>query len=151
MRALIQRVTHAKVTVNEEVVGAIDHGLLIFLGVAKGDPPAAIETLADKVTGLRIFSDDDGKMNRSVMDVGGAALVVSQFTLLADCKKGRRPSYFDAEAPERAREMCDQFSEALRSRGLHVETGSFGAHMNVELINDGPVTIWLDHQDLGSE
>lgn len=148
MKAVLQRVSRAQVTVGDEVTGQIDRGLLILLGVAADDPPEAEEVLAKKVANLRIFQDDADKMNLSVLDVGGAALVVSQFTLLADCRKGRRPSFLGAGSPEVANQRYEAFCERLRGHGLRVETGRFAASMNVELVNQGPVTILLDTADL---
>ncbi len=147
MRALIQRVTEASVTVEAEVVGAIERGLLILLGVGQADDEAAGRLLAKKIVNLRIFADDEGKFNRSLAEVGGAALVVSQFTLFADTRKGRRPSFVHAAPPEQAAPLVDQFCDVLRSQGIAVATGRFGAMMQVHLVNDGPVTIWLDTQD----
>lgn len=148
MKAVIQRVSRASVRVDGEVVGAIERGLLVLLGVAAGDPPECEELLAKKVAELRIFPDDEGKMNRSVVDLGGAALVVSQFTLLADCRKGRRPSFIGAAPPDEANRRYERFCELLRGHGLVVQTGRFAASMEVELINMGPVTIVLDTREL---
>jgi D-tyrosyl-tRNA(Tyr) deacylase len=143
MRALLQRVTKASVVVEGAVVGEIGTGLLILLGVAKPDTAADATFLADKVLNLRIFPDADGKMNRSLLDTGGSLLVVSQFTLYGDCRKGRRPG-FDAAAPaEQARALYESFVEIARRSGLRVETGVFQAHMEVALVNDGPVTLML--------
>lgn len=147
MRALIQRVTQGSVTVNGAIIGAIERGLVILLGVGHADTSADAETLAKKIVQLRIFSDDNGKFNRSLLDVGGAALVVSQFTLYADTRKGRRPSFVQAAAPEHASALVDQFCTNLRDLGVQVASGQFGAAMHVQLINDGPVTIWLDTAD----
>jgi D-aminoacyl-tRNA deacylase len=148
MIALLQRVSQAEVRVEGASVGKIDGGLLILLGVLEGDGPAEVELLADKAAKLRIFRDDAGKMNRSLVDVEGAALVVSQFTLAADCRKGRRPSFNKAAAPERATELYELFCQMLRGLGVVVETGRFGAMMDVQLTNDGPVTISLDSEEL---
>ncbi|MCS7255736.1 MAG: D-aminoacyl-tRNA deacylase [Thermomicrobium sp.] len=148
MRVLLQRVSRASVTVDGQVVGAIGPGLLLLVGVRRGDDQATAEWMAQKVANLRIFEDEAGKMNRSVLEVGGSALVVSQFTLYADVRKGRRPSFIEAAPPEEARPLVDAFAAALRRLGLPVETGVFGAHMDVELVNDGPVTIWLDSAEL---
>jgi D-tyrosyl-tRNA(Tyr) deacylase len=144
MRAVIQRVSEASVTVEGAVVGRIGRGLLVLLGAGEGDGPAEAELLAEKIANLRIFPDDAGRFNRSALDAGAAALVVSQFTLYADTRRGRRPSFSGAAAPELAAPLVDAFAAALRARGLPVEMGIFGAHMQVALINDGPVTILLD-------
>jgi D-aminoacyl-tRNA deacylase len=144
MRAVCQRVTRAQVAVAGETVGAIERGLVVLLGVARGDDAAIAERLAGKVARLRIFEDDDGKFARSLLDVGGAALVVSQFTLIADTSKGNRPSFTDAAAPEQAEQLYDHFCAALNREGARVERGVFGARMAVELVNDGPVTIVLE-------
>jgi D-aminoacyl-tRNA deacylase len=146
MRAVVQRVSRAKVTVAGETTGGIGHGLLVLLGVGQGDTAASAEYLADKIVGLRIFEDDAGKMNRSVAEVGGAVLVVSQFTLYGDVRKGKRPSFDDAARPEKARELYEHFVERVRASGLRCETGRFQEMMEVELINDGPVTILLDSE-----
>lgn len=146
MRALIQRVTQAGVTVEGQVVGQIGPGLLVLLGVGADDGPAEVDYLAGKVAHLRIFEDAAGKMNRSVLDTGGAVLVVSQFTLYADTRKGRRPSFIDAAPPAAAATLVAAFAAALQALGLPVATGQFQAHMQVALVNDGPVTIWLDSQ-----
>ncbi len=147
MKALVQRVHEASVTVAGEVVGASGHGLLILLGVAPEDNADLTARLADKVANLRIFSDAEGKFNLSLVDVGGGALVVSQFTLLADTRKGNRPSFLDAAPPALAEPLVERFAEHLRSRGIPVAMGRFGAHMRVALVNDGPVTIMLDTDD----
>jgi D-tyrosyl-tRNA(Tyr) deacylase len=144
MRAVVQRVSRASVTVGGEVTGAIERGLLVLLGVAPTDTVAQAQWLADKVVGLRIFNDDDGKMNRSLLDVGGAVLVVSQFTLYGDCSKGRRPSFIGAAPPEIAVPMYEAFVTAIRAQGVTTATGRFGAMMQVELANDGPVTLVID-------
>lgn len=144
MRACIQRVSKASVTVDGEVTGAIERGLLVLLGVADDDEDKDLRWMADKIVDLRIFEDDAGKMNRSLADVGGAMLVVSQFTLLGDCRKGRRPSFVHAAPPETAERMYGQFVEQVRARGIEVATGVFRAHMDVALVNDGPVTLLLD-------
>ncbi len=144
MRAVIQRVSQASVTVAKETVGAIDQGLMVLLGVAQGDTAKDAVHLADKTAGLRIFEDDDGKMNRSVEDIDGGILVVSQFTLLGDCRKGRRPGFTDAAPPELADTLYEEYVNALRNQGITVATGVFRANMQVALINDGPVTIMLD-------
>ena len=144
MRAVIQRVSEAKVTVDGRTMGEIGPGLLILLGVAEGDREADADTLARKCLDLRIFEDDAGKMNRSVLETGGAALVVSQFTLLADCRKGRRPSFTGAAAPEEANRLYEYFADRLRGAGVAVGTGEFGAMMDVASVNAGPVTLLLD-------
>jgi D-tyrosyl-tRNA(Tyr) deacylase len=148
MRAVLQRVSRAAVVVDGEIVGAIERGLLVLLGVAATDTAAEMQRLAEKTAGLRIFADEAGKMNRSVGDVGGELLVVSQFTLFGDCRKGRRPSFVDAAPPEIAVPMYEAFVHALRSLGLPVRTGRFGAMMQVELVNDGPVTLILDTREV---
>ena len=144
MRAVLQRVSRARVVVGEEVTGAIGPGLLVLLGVAPGDTAAQAQWLADKVVGLRVFNDADDKMNLSVADVGGAVLVVSQFTLYGDCRKGRRPSFIEAAGPELAVPLYEAFVAAVRAHGVPTATGRFGAMMQVELVNDGPVTILID-------
>lgn len=144
MRALIQRVTRAQVDSNGETLSAIGQGLLVFLGITKTDTQQEAEWLAGKVSRLRIFTDDDGKMNRSVADISGSVLVVSQFTLYGDAHKGNRPGFDQAAGPELAEPLYDHFCDQLRQAGLAVGTGRFGAHMEVSLVNDGPVTIWLE-------
>ena len=144
MRALIQRVTRAEVRVDDRVVGKIERGLLVLVGFTHADGAEQLEWMADKITGLRIFSDADDKMNLSVADVGGSLLVVSQFTLYGDAVKGRRPSFVDAARPETAIPLYERFVAMIRERGLTTETGEFGASMAVELVNDGPVTLWLE-------
>jgi len=144
MRAVIQRVRSASVQVDGQVVGRIGRGLLVLLGVGQGDGEADAALMADKVAGLRIFEDDQGKMNLAPADVGAEFLVVSQFTLYGDIRKGRRPSFTEAAPPERARELYERFLELLRARGFRVESGIFGAKMLVQLENDGPVTLWFD-------
>lgn len=147
MRAVVMRVKHASVTIDGRVNGAIGQGLLILLGVAPTDTPALCDKLAEKALGLRIFCDENGKMNRSLADVGGQVLVVSQFTLFADCKKGKRPSFFGAAAPELADALYERFLDDCRARGFEPQHGEFGADMQVESCNDGPVTIPLDTDD----
>ena len=144
MRAVLQRVTRAAVTVNGRVVGRIDAGLLVLLGVDKGDVERDLLYIIEKLQTLRIFGDEAGKMNLALSDVGGALLLVSQFTLLGDTTKGRRPGFDLAAPPEEARALYEKASNRLRAAGLRVETGVFGAHMQVELLNDGPVTFLLD-------
>ncbi|MCY3923277.1 MAG: D-aminoacyl-tRNA deacylase [Chloroflexi bacterium] len=148
MRVVLQRVTRASVTVGADVVGAIGPGLLILVGVADGDTESQADALAAKVAGLRIFSDAEGRFNESLLDIGGSALVVSQFTLHADVRKGRRPGFTAAARPDVAEPLCDYFAEAMRRHGIPVETGVFGAMMSVELVNDGPFTIVIDSADL---
>lgn len=144
MRALIQRVTSADVAVEDEIIAKIGNGLLVLLCAVDGDGEAEAETLANKIAKLRIFADEAGKMNRSVIDVGGEVLLVSQFTLAADTHKGNRPSFIKAAAPDQAIPLLDHFKARLETDGLTVATGRFGAEMKVGLVNDGPVTIWLD-------
>ncbi len=148
MRALLQRVSRASVTIDEQVVGQIRQGLLILLGVGQNDSEVQVKTLADKIVHLRIFGDDEGKMNRSLLDVSGEVLVVSQFTLYADMRRGRRPSFTEAAPPALAEPLVEHFKDALAACGLTVAGGIFGAYMQVELLNDGPVTIWLDSEEL---
>ena len=148
MRLVIQRVTKASVTVSDEVIGAIETGLLVLLGVHNDDTEDDIAWLCNKLIQMRIFSDDDDKMNRSVLDVSGAILVISQFTLFASTKKGNRPSYMQSAAPEKANMLYEKFVNRLRSNdNITVETGAFGADMKVRLLNDGPVTIIIDSQN----
>jgi len=145
----VQRVSSARAEVDGEAVGAIDGGFLVLLGVARGDAEGEAVWLADKVAGLRVFEDEAGKMNLSLQDTGGSVLVVSQFTLLGDCRRGRRPSFSEAAPPEEADRLYRRFVERLREVGLKVETGVFQAHMAVSLVNDGPVTLWLDTEGTG--
>ncbi|MFL6214015.1 MAG: D-aminoacyl-tRNA deacylase [Blastocatellia bacterium] len=144
MRAVVQRVTSAKVEVDQQTVGEIDAGLLVLLGVAREDEQADADYLADKIVNLRIFRDEAGKMNGSLADTGGAMLVVSQFTLYGDARKGRRPSYTDAAEPQKANALYEYFVSRVRAQGIQVQTGIFQAMMQVHLVNDGPVTILLD-------
>ena len=144
MRVVVQRVTEARVTVAQEIVGKIGPGLCILLGVGKEDTQSNAHLLADKVSNLRIFEDDLGKMNRSIIDSGGELLVISQFTLYGDCRKGNRPSFTDAAAPAEVDRLYQYFTERLRQAGLKVATGRFQAHMKVALVNDGPVTFVLE-------
>jgi D-tyrosyl-tRNA(Tyr) deacylase len=146
MRIVVQRSRQASVTVDGAVVGQITHGLVLLVGVKAGDTEEDIRYMAEKVAHLRIFEDDDGKMNLDVLQVGGQVLSISQFTLYGDVRKGRRPNYMNAARPEEALQKYEQFNEALRSYGLLVETGRFGAMMDVALVNDGPVTILLDSE-----
>jgi D-aminoacyl-tRNA deacylase len=148
MRALLQRVSHASVTVDGKVVGQIGQGLLVLLGVGQDDSEVQVKALADKIAYLRIFGDDEGKMNRSLLDIGGEVLVVSQFTLYADTRRGRRPSFTDAAPPSIAEPLVERFKDTIAAYGLTVADGIFGAYMQVELLNDGPVTIWLDSEEL---
>jgi D-tyrosyl-tRNA(Tyr) deacylase len=144
MRLVIQRVRQASVRVDDKIVGQIGKGLLVLIGVQNGDAELAAKFLADKTANLRIFDDDDGKMNHSVLDVGGRLLVVSQFTLYGDCRKGRRPSFASAAKPEVARQLYETYCELLRANGLQVEQGIFQADMQVDLTNDGPVTLIIE-------
>lgn len=144
MRAVVQSVDKAKVTVDGKIVGEISRGLMVLVGVVEGDTEKDVQYLADKVTGLRIFEDEAEKMNLSVKDIGGEILSVSQFTLYGDCRKGKRPSFDKAAKPETAIVLYEKFNELCRQQNIKVETGVFGAHMLVELANNGPVTILLD-------
>ena len=144
MKALLQRVSEARVTVEDRVVGEIGSGMLVLLCAEQGEGGEQADYLARKVVNLRIFADEAGKMNRSVQDVGGSLLVVSQFTLCADTRRGNRPGFSAAAAPDLAEPLCTQFCMRVREQGLPVHTGQFGSHMAVQLVNDGPVTIWLD-------
>ena len=149
MRALLQRVTRAEVRVGEELVGRVGAGLVVLLGVSPADDEAAADALARQVAELRIFRDEEGRTNRSLLDVAGAALVVSQFTLFADTRRGRRPGFTGAAPADLAERLYLWFAEALRGLGIEVATGRFGAEMAVELVNDGPFTIWLDTTERG--
>ena len=144
MRIVLQRVSRAEVRVGSRVTGRIGAGYLLLVGFTHGDTAETLSWMADKVAGLRLFADADGKMNLALADVGGVVLVVSQFTLYGDSAKGRRPSFIDAARPEHALPLYEGFIRLLRERALHVETGEFGAMMDVELVNDGPVTLWLE-------
>jgi D-tyrosyl-tRNA(Tyr) deacylase len=146
MKAVIQRVKSARVSIDGETKGEIDQGLVVFLGVGKEDGPQDVDYLASKISGLRIFPDPTGKFDRSVTDVGGKVLVVSQFTLYGDCRRGRRPSFTDAAPPEVAEGLYNHFIQRISQEGLPIESGTFQAMMEVHLINDGPVTILLDSQ-----
>ncbi len=150
MRVVLQRVQRASVTVDGQVVGAVGPGFLALVGVTHSDTPAQADLLARKTAHLRVFEDEDGKMNRSTLEAGGGVLVVSQFTLYADARRGRRPSFTDAARPEQAEPLVARYAAGLRAEGIaRVENGRFGAVMQVELVNDGPVTILLDTADLG--
>ncbi|WP_168121650.1 D-aminoacyl-tRNA deacylase [Paenibacillus sp. HB172176] len=144
MKIVVQRSKQAKVTVQGETVGEIAHGYVLLVGITHEDTASDVKWMADKVSGLRIFEDDAEKMNLSILDVGGAVLSVSQFTLYGDCRKGRRPNFMAAARPEQAKELYELFNEQLRAAGLTVATGRFGAMMEVELVNDGPVTLILE-------
>ncbi|MCZ6857281.1 MAG: D-aminoacyl-tRNA deacylase [Gemmatimonadetes bacterium] len=144
MKTVLQRVSRASVTVDGNTVGTIGAGLVVLVGFTPGDDQGRIDWMADKIVGLRVFRDDDGKMNRSIADVGGSVLVVSQFTLYGNVSKGRRPSFVDAAAPDEAIPLYEAFVAALRERGVAVETGEFGAVMEVDLVNDGPVTLVIE-------
>jgi D-tyrosyl-tRNA(Tyr) deacylase len=144
MRALLQRVSKASVTVDGQIISSIGHGLLILLGVGHEDGEEQAKFLAEKIANLRVFEDEQGKTNLSVLDVKGEAIVVSQFTLYADTRKGRRPSFTDAALPDVAEPLVNRFIELLRGHGVPTQTGKFGMHMEVEIHNDGPVTIWLE-------
>lgn len=148
MRALLQRVSQASVTVDGKIVGEIGQGLLVLLGVGHDDGEAQVKTLVNKIVNMRIFEDEEGKMNRSLLDIGGSALVVSQFTLYADIRKGRRPSFIDAAHPTVAEPLVERFKEAVAAYDIPVAGGVFGADMDVALINDGPITIWIDSASL---
>jgi D-tyrosyl-tRNA(Tyr) deacylase len=147
MKALVQRVSSAKVEVHGWIVGEIDRGLLVFVCAMKGDTDADLEYLVKKILQLRVFADVQGRMNLSVMDIQGGILVASQFTLAASVRKGNRPSFDDAESPDRAKMLYDIFVKRLRDRGAAVQTGEFAAVMDVSLVNDGPVTIWIDSRE----
>jgi len=144
MRALLQRVSRASVTVDDKVISQIGKGLVVLLGVGHGDGQEQVTFLAEKIANLRIFEDDQGRTNLSILDVKGEAIVVSQFTLYADSRKGRRPSFTDAALPDVAEPLVNRFAELLREHGVPTQTGQFGAHMLVKIHNDGPVTIWLE-------
>jgi D-tyrosyl-tRNA(Tyr) deacylase len=148
MRACIQRVSEAHVTVDGSETGRIGRGLVVLLGVGHDDGDAEVSWLAEKIVGLRIFEDDAGKMNRSLAEVGGAMLVISQFTLYGDCRRGRRPSFTDAGPPELAERLYESFVAAVRRAGIEVATGQFREHMMVSLVNDGPVTLWIDTAEM---
>ncbi|HCX61883.1 MAG TPA: D-tyrosyl-tRNA(Tyr) deacylase [Clostridiales bacterium] len=144
MRAVVQRVKRANVTVDNKVIGEINHGILLLLGVEGDDDEKDLEYMCDKVSNLRIFEDENGKMNKSLLDVGGSILVISQFTLLGDARKGRRPSFTEAAQPDKAIPMYTKFISSMKEKNIFTQEGEFGADMQVELVNDGPVTILLD-------
>lgn len=144
MRGVVQRVKRAKVSVDNKVIGQIDHGIMLLLGVDESDEEKDLEYMCDKVVNLRIFEDENGKMNKSLMDVNGSLLVVSQFTLLGDARKGRRPSFIQAAVPDKAIPMYEKFINNMKNLNIVTQSGEFGADMQVELVNDGPVTILLD-------
>ena len=148
MRAVVQRVTDADVTVENKITGSIGKGFVVLLGVEDGDTPADADYMVEKITGLRVFEDEEGKMNLSMMDIGGQMLTVSQFTLLADARKGKRPSFIKAARPEQAKELYDYFTAKVREKGITVGEGVFQAEMLVRINNDGPVTILLDSKKL---
>lgn len=148
MRSVVQRVKRAKVTVDNEIVGSIDYGILLLFSVEDSDDEKDLEYMCDKVINLRIFEDDDGKMNKSLVDVNGSILVVSQFTLHGDARKGRRPSFISAARPEKAIPLYEKFIQNMKDKGIQTNTGKFGADMQVELVNDGPVTILLDSKKI---
>lgn len=148
MRAVLQRVSRASVTVNEEIVGQIEQGLVVLLGIGQHDSEAQVKTLVDKIVYLRIFEDEAGKMNRSLLDIQGEVLVVSQFTLYANMQRGRRPNFIEAAPPALANPLYELCKASLAGYGLRVASGIFGAMMRVELCNEGPVTMWLDSEDL---
>ena len=148
MKVILQRVTQASCVVDGKVTGQIKDGYMALVGISADDQEELLEKMADKVINLRVFSDEEGKMNRSLLDVKGDILSISQFTLYADCKKGRRPSFTHAAKPDISSPMYDKFNEILREKGIHVETGIFGADMKISLLNDGPVTIILDSDEL---
>ena len=148
MRCVIQKVTHADVVVEGETVGEIGNGYMVLLGAENGDTEADARYCAEKIAGLRVFEDENDKMNLSLADVGGSVLLVSQFTLLADARHGRRPDFIQAARPEVAEPLCDTVKAIIEGKGIHVETGRFRTHMQVSLLNDGPFTIWLDTAEL---
>jgi D-tyrosyl-tRNA(Tyr) deacylase len=149
MRAVVQRVSEARVTVDDTVIGQIGRGFLVLVGITHSDGEPEATWLARKIAGLRIFEDTEGKMNLGLVDINGAVLAVSQFTLYGDARKGRRPSFIEAARPEQAQPLYDYFCEQLRREGITVERGSFGAEMKVALVNDGPVTLWLETEGNG--
>ncbi|OZM57823.1 D-tyrosyl-tRNA(Tyr) deacylase [Lottiidibacillus patelloidae] len=147
MKVLVQRAKDAKVIVNEEIVGQIDHGVMLLVGITHNDDEAVLNYVVDKVANLRIFEDNQGKMNHSLIDVNGKVLSISQFTLYGDCRKGRRPNYMNAAKPEIAEELYDMFNKKLSEKGIQVETGSFGAMMDVQFTNVGPVTLMIEKEN----
>lgn len=148
MRAVIQRVKYARVLIDDNIVGSIEKGFLVLFGVAENDEQHDLDYIFDKTIGLRVFEDENGKMNKSIKDIGGSILVVSQFTLQGDARKGRRPSFTDAARPEKAIPLYEQFIQKCKDSGINTQTGQFGSDMQVELCNDGPVTILLDSKKL---
>ncbi len=150
MRAVIQRVTSSSVTVDNKQISSIGPGLMVLLGVTHTDKPSDAKYLADKVVNLRIFEDQDGKMNQCLLDIGGEILVVSQFTLYGDCKKGRRPSFIEAASPDKAENLYEYFTEQIREKGIPAQSGQFRAMMKVELVNDGPVTLIIESKPMAS-
>lgn len=151
MKVVIQRVRHASCTIDSQITGSIDQGFCVLVGFTQSDTEAVVDKVVKKIVSLRIFSDEEGKMNRSLLDMGGKILSISQFTLYADCKKGNRPGFTRAARPEQAIPLYEYFNQAIASAGIPVETGVFGADMQIELCNDGPVTIVLDSEELGYE
>lgn len=151
MKVVIQRVRHASCTIDSQITGSIDQGFCVLVGFTQSDTEAVVDKVVKKIVLLRVFSDEEGKMNRSLLDIGGKILSISQFTLYADCKKGNRPGFTRAARPEQAIPLYEYFNQAIASAGIPVETGVFGADMQIELCNDGPVTIVLDSEELGYE
>lgn len=151
MKVVIQRVRHASCTIDSQITGSINQGFCVLVGFTQSDTEAVVDKVVKKIVSLRVFSDEEGKMNRSLLDIGGKILSISQFTLYADCKKGNRPGFTRAARPEQAIPLYEYFNQAIASAGIPVETGVFGADMQIELCNDGPVTIVLDSEELGYE
>ncbi|HIW17752.1 MAG TPA: D-tyrosyl-tRNA(Tyr) deacylase [Candidatus Faecalicoccus intestinipullorum] len=151
MKVVIQRVRHASCTIDSQITGSIDQGFCVLVGFTQSDTEAVVDKVVKKIVSLRVFSDEEGKMNRSLLDIGGKILSISQFTLYADCKKGNRPGFTRAARPQQAIPLYEYFNQAIASAGIPVETGVFGADMQIELCNDGPVTIVLDSEELGYE
>lgn len=151
MKVVIQRVRHASCTIDSQITGSIDQGFCVLVGFTQSDTEAVVDKVVKKIVSLRVFSDEEGKMNRSLLDMGGKILSISQFTLYADCKKGNRPGFTRAARPQQAIPLYEYFNQAIASAGIPVETGVFGADMQIELCNDGPVTIVLDSEELGYE